>query len=83
VVPKFFTPNGDAINDVFQIDGIDSNSDYEINLYDRYGKLLKSAYNAPLQWDGRFNNRDLPSGDYWYSVRIADKEIKGHVSLKR
>jgi len=83
VVPKFFTPNGDNINDVFKIDGIDSTPDYEINLYDRYGKLLKSAYNAPLQWDGRFNNRELPSGDYWYSIRIEDKVIKGHVSLKR
>ncbi|WP_297762490.1 T9SS type B sorting domain-containing protein [uncultured Muriicola sp.] len=83
VVPKFFTPNGDNINDVFKIDGIDSTPDYEINLYDRYGKLLKSSYNAPLQWDGRYNNRELPSGDYWYSIRIEDKVIKGHVSLKR
>jgi gliding motility-associated-like protein len=83
VVPKFFTPNGDNINDVFKIDGIDSASDYEINLYDRYGKLLKNTYNAPLQWDGRYNNRELPSGDYWYSIRIEDKVIKGHVSLKR
>ncbi len=83
VVPKFFTPNGDNINDVFKIDGIDSTPDYEINLYDRYGKLLKSTYNAPLQWDGRYNNRELPSGDYWYSIRIEDKVIKGHVSLKR
>ncbi|MGB5698818.1 T9SS type B sorting domain-containing protein [Muriicola sp.] len=83
VVPKFFTPNGDNINDVFKIDGIETTPDYEINLFDRYGKLLKSSFNAPMLWDGRYNNQDMPSGDYWYSIRIEGELFKGHVSLKR
>ncbi len=83
VVPKFFTPNGDSVNDVFKIDGIESTLDYEINLFDRYGKLLKSSFNTPFQWDGTYNNQDLPSGDYWYTIRIEDKMMKGHLSLKR
>jgi len=63
VIPKFFTPNGDSINDVFEIESVDSFTDYEINMYNRYGKILKNSYNAPLMWDGRFNNRGLPAGD--------------------
>ncbi len=83
VIPKFFTPNGDSINDVFEIEGVDSFTDYEINMYNRYGKLLKNSYNVPLRWDGRFNNRGLPAGDYWYSIRIEDQFIQGHVALIR
>ena len=83
VVPKFFTPNGDGVNDFFEVEGIETLSDYEINLYDRYGKLIKNALGVPLRWDGSYNNRSLPSGDYWYSVRIESNTIQGHVALVR
>ncbi|MEZ2413430.1 T9SS type B sorting domain-containing protein [Muriicola sp. E247] len=83
VVPKFFTPNGDGINDFFEVEGIGSLSDYEINLYDRYGKLIKNALGEPLRWDGSFNSRLLPSGDYWFTVRIENNIYQGHVALVR
>ncbi|NNC60892.1 MAG: T9SS type B sorting domain-containing protein, partial [Eudoraea sp.] len=83
VVPKFFTPNGDGINDFFEVEGIGSLSDYEINLYDRYGKLIKNALGVPLRWDGSFNSRLLPSGDYWFTVRIENNIYQGHVALVR
>lgn len=81
--PKFFTPNGDGVNDFFEISGIDALTDYEINLYDRYGKLIKNSVSEPLRWDGNFNNRMMPSGDYWYTVRIEGKTKQGHFALVR
>ncbi len=82
-VPKFFTPNGDGINDFFEIQGIDALSDYEISLFDRYGKLIVNAKGEPLRWDGSYNNRLMPSGDYWYTVRIDDHIKQGHFALVR
>lgn len=83
VSPKFFTPNGDGYNDTFEIGGIESYTTYEICIFDRYGKLLEQVVNTPLRWDGEYNNRPLPSADYWYTIRVNEELIKGHFALKR
>lgn len=82
VIPKFFTPNGDGVNDIWEVAGI-KNQNYIIYIYDRYGKLLKTlGYN--VGWDGNYNGRPLPSSDYWFEL-VSDRgvNIKGHFSLKR
>ena len=83
VIPKFFTPNGDQVNDVFVPQGIETFTNYEVMIFDRYGMLIKHTKNSPFQWDGRFNNKLLPASDYWYSITIDEKVLKGHFSLKR
>jgi len=82
-IPKFFTPNSDGIHDTFSLNGIEYFSSSEVYIYDRYGKLLKSTKNQPFNWDGTFNNQDLPSSDYWYVIKIDDQFFRGHFTLKR
>lgn len=84
--PKYFTPNGDGINDYWRIGGINAqfqpNSD--IFIFDRYGKLLKQLNPSSTGWDGTFNGLLLPSDDYWFSVKLENGRIfKGHFALKR
>lgn len=83
VIPKFFTPNGDNVNDAFVPGGIDSFAYYEVSIYDRFGRLLKNTKNIPFSWDGTWNNKALPSSDYWYAIKIDNTLIKGHFALKR
>lgn len=83
VVPKFFTPNGDSQNDLFQPQGFEFLSDYEISIFNRYGQLVKASKNQPINWDGSFNGSPLPAADYWYRIRLKETEFKGHFSLKR
>lgn len=81
--PKFFTPNNDNINDFWNIRG-GENTIYTINIYDRYGKLLKSFDNSSLGWNGKFNNKDMPSSDYWFDFITSEgRKIMGHFALKR
>ncbi|MFO7744553.1 MAG: T9SS type B sorting domain-containing protein [Psychroflexus sp.] len=83
---KFFTPNGDGINDVWEISGLLDNNQEEIllQIYNRYGKLLKTFTNNENGWDGTYNGRDLPSDDYWYRIRLTDGTIEtGNFTLKR
>lgn len=81
--PKFFTPNGDGYNDTWQLKGT-TYKRYSINIYDRYGKLLKELTKNNFSWDGTFNNNPLPSDDYWFEIRFSDGQVqKGHFSLKR
>ncbi len=83
--PKFFTPNGDGANDTWQIIG--ANTSFEqrvINIFDRYGKLVKQISTNDRGWDGSMNGSLLPSSDYWFQITLENgKEFKGHFTLKR
>jgi gliding motility-associated-like protein len=80
---KFFTPNGDGYNDYWNIKGGEKTL-YTINIYDRFGKLLKSLNSLSTGWDGKFNNLDMPTSDYWFVFKTSEgREITGHFSLKR
>ncbi len=87
--PLYFTPNGDGINETWNITGISSQIDAEIFIYDRYGKLLKQLSPTGTGWDGTFNNEPLPTSDYWFTVEYREpidgvkKELKAHFTLKR
>lgn len=83
VIPKFFTPNGDGTNDTFKIGGIEFYNNYEITIYDRYGKLLKSIVNSTSGWNGTYNNINLLADDYWYVIKVDETTYKGHFALKR
>jgi gliding motility-associated-like protein len=82
--PKFFTPNNDGFNDVWEIKGLEKFPQASITIFDRYGKLLKSMLSSKPFWDGTFNKEPLPAADYWYVLKIDNStERKGHFSLKR
>jgi gliding motility-associated-like protein len=84
--PKFFTPNGDGINDYWQITGINQRfqADAFIGIYDRYGTLITQISTEEQGWNGTINTSVLPAADYWFKVLLEDgREFKGHFTLKR
>ncbi|WP_242158287.1 T9SS type B sorting domain-containing protein [Aestuariivivens sediminis] len=82
---KFFTPNGDGRNDYWQIQGLSSvQSQSDILIYDRFGKLIKQLAPFSQGWDGTFNGALLPTDDYWFRVVLGDgRSFMGHFTLKR
>lgn len=88
--PKFFTPNGDFINDTWNILGIETLDNPTVFVFDRYGKLIKQL-SAVGGWDGTFNGRPMPSSDYWFRFEYGEPENglvvaktrKTHFTLKR
>ena len=86
--PEFFTPNGDGINDYWQFipprDSIEI-SIGTIQIFDRYGNLIKQFEPVSRGWDGSFNGQPMPSSDYWFTTisLTTMKEVKGHFALKR
>jgi len=84
--PKFFTPNGDGINDYWKIKFAIFQISINVEIYDRYGKLITAFGKTSIGWDGKLNGQNLPATDYWFRiVRVTDKEIiyRGHFSLVR
>lgn len=82
--PKFFTPNNDGYYDTWQVDGISSQPNSRIFIFDRYGKVLTELSPADVGWDGSYNGKQMPSSDYWFMVNLQDgRTVKGHFSLIR
>ena len=85
IVPKYFTPNNDGFNDVWEVKGLVNYPLAEVTLFDRYGKLITQLNSSNRSWDGTFNRNPLPATDYWYILKLDKNspEVKGHFSLKR
>ncbi|MEN8789187.1 MAG: T9SS type B sorting domain-containing protein [Flavobacteriaceae bacterium] len=85
--PKFFTPNGDGINDFWQFitpEALTQNPLEVIFIFDRYGKLLVQIDPFSQGWDGSFNGGPLPSSDYWFRAHLINESVvNGHFTLKR
>lgn len=84
--PAAFTPNGDGINDKWNIEGDILYS--TLTIYDRFGRLLKQLTQKNNGWDGTINNQALPADDYWFTLNYIDsagtpREYKSHFSLIR
>lgn len=72
-VHNVITPNGDGINDTWSIKNLEKMQDINITIVDRYGKsVFQSEDKTNLTWDGKHNNRLLPTASYWYIVKWFD-----------
>ncbi|RXR31820.1 T9SS type B sorting domain-containing protein [Flavobacterium piscinae] len=81
--PKFFTPNGDGINDYWKIENLNQPA-AKIYIFNRYGKFLKQIGSNGLGWDGNFSGSPMQASDYWFTLYLEDgRIIKGHFTLKR
>ena len=85
--PRFFTPNGDGINDYWQFIPPEDTNEVQVvfvQIFDRYGMLLTQILPDTRGWDGTFNGSPLPASSYWFKAKDnLDNEIKGYFALKR
>lgn len=81
--PRYFSPNGDGYGDKWFIKFADKEPGLSASIFDRYGKFIKSLGNTD-SWDGNLNGKQLPSDDYWFSIKRSNgKEYRGNFALKR
>lgn len=83
--PKFFTPNGDEYNPTWQVIGTDAQFSQiaNIQIFNRYGKLITQQTATSAGWDGTLNGYSLPSDDYWFIATFKDgKTYTGHFALR-
>lgn len=82
----FFTPNGDGVNDLWNVKGLEYYPTAIVQIYDRYHKLLYSSKAIDFNgWDGTYNGHPMPMTDYWFVIinEELDKITSGHFTLKR
>jgi gliding motility-associated-like protein len=85
IIPNTFTPNGDSINDQWNIQGLEAYSQATVDIFNRYGAKLFHSVGYPNPWDGTYLNKPVPSGEYYYVIRVNFQNIilAGHINLIR
>ncbi len=92
VVPNVFSPNGDKVNDVFNVTGVDAAADFQMDIYNRWGQRVFETSSGNHGWNGKLRNdgETVPDGTYFvivtYKEFCQDKDpvtVTGHVTLLR
>jgi len=91
-IPEAFSPNGDGINDYFEIVGVSDYSNNNFIVFNRWGNKVYEKSNYQNKWDGTSNTGVtlgrtgiLPEGTYFFILDLGteDKKITGTVYLTR
>lgn len=75
-IPNAFTPNDDGLNDTFGAIG-EGITEYNIQIYNRWGELIFESNDIKTQWDGNYHNEIVPMGVYVYKISARGPNTSG------
>jgi gliding motility-associated-like protein len=85
IIPNAFSPNGDGVNETWEIQGLNLFSFCSVEIFNRNGQIVYKSigYNKP--WDGTRNGKPLPVGIYYFVIDKKDgtNKLSGWISLMR
>lgn len=84
-IPNAFTPNGDGVHDVWEVQGLERFADLKVEIYNRWGNLIYSSRGSYKPWDGKKNGEYMPVGTYYYVIDVGDemKPLTGAILLSK
>ena len=81
-----FSPNGDGVNDKWEIGILQDYPNAKVQIFNRWGQLLYESqpYDA---WDGTYKGKDMPLGTYYYIIDLNDggstQTLSGAITIIR
>jgi gliding motility-associated-like protein len=85
-IPNAFTPNGDGVNDVWEIDDLAYYPECTVDVFNRYGTPVFRSIGYTVPWDGRYGQRPIPAGTYYYIIdlkKIGVPKYSGSLTIIR
>ncbi len=84
-IPNAFSPNGDGVNDYWEIKNLQTYKFAQVQVFDRNGMIVFLSEGQYQPWDGTFGRKPLPVGTYYYIVRTQKESpsISGSVTIIR
>jgi len=74
-IPNSFTPDDSGLNDVFYVYG-ENITMRSFDIYNRWGNIVYSKGNEPVQWDGTYRSRQVQDGVYVYKALFYQCDSK-------
>ncbi|MBN2778803.1 MAG: gliding motility-associated C-terminal domain-containing protein [Bacteroidales bacterium] len=68
-IPNAFTPNGDGLNDTWDIENIEMFPSIEVRVFNRWGQVIYQARGGDNPWDGTYDGKVMPTGTYIYLIQ--------------
>ncbi len=83
-IPGALSPNSDNNNDTWEITGLQNYPNAIISVFDRWGQKVYEGTNTSASWNGKYQDKDLPTADYYYIIELGNGDTyNGVVTLKR
>lgn len=86
-ITNTFTPNGDGINDLWDIPDLAFYPNCMVYIYNRYGIKVYQSRGYDKSWDGTYNGRKLPASTYYYVIELNgptnNNKMGGHITIIR
>jgi gliding motility-associated-like protein len=82
-VPNTFTPNGDGINDRWEIASLGQYPGCVVEVYNTIGLRIYRSVGYPTPWDGTMKGRKVPAGTYYYVIEPGSGEPRkaGYITV--
>ena len=85
IIPNAFSPNGDKVNDTWELLNLNLYTNCSVDIFDRNGQVVFHSIGYQKPWDGTMNGRPAPVGVYYYIIDRKNNKPKysGWVTLLR
>lgn len=85
LIPGGFSPNGDQINDHFEIPGITYYPGVVLTVYNRWGNIVYQDHSYKNSWEGtNASGENLVDDTYYFTLSVNEAmDYKGYVVIKR
>jgi gliding motility-associated-like protein len=83
LIPNAISPNGDNLNDKWNLSDLLVYGTFSVNIWNQYGQIIFSGNEKTDSWDGKYNGQSIPIGDYYYQIEIpiVSRTFSGTVSI--
>ncbi|MTI22326.1 T9SS type B sorting domain-containing protein [Fulvivirga sp. RKSG066] len=76
VIYTGFTPDGDGINDTWEIDNAERYPEMIVRIYNRSGQEMYRSRGYEKPWDGTYNGKALGVDSYYYIIELNEDGVK-------
>ncbi|WP_257667254.1 T9SS type B sorting domain-containing protein [Parapedobacter tibetensis] len=82
IIPNTFSPNGDGVNDVWVIGGLEEDIQAQVAVFNRNGQEVFRSRGYATPWNGTYKGQRVPVGAYYYTIITTRGEtLKGSITV--
>jgi len=82
-IPRYFSPNNDGVNDVWEWPNIELYENSPLIIFNRFGQKIFETTSYQNNWNGTVDGKPLQDDAYYYSIRLSHTDIRGAVRIVR